>query len=218
MENVGLVSFTEDLLKRGSDLSPKDRKDMANTNLHELAHHWFGNLVTMKWWNDLWLNESFATFVSFLVQTDSEELSYFKNAWVGLTRRKFGGIKADGFSSTHSVRNDIKSLAESEAIFDGISYGKGASYLKQVVKVMGKDNFCTALKAYFQKYKWQNAEYSEFIGTLQEQFDKSQKTSMGANYKFKDWSDSWLTTSGVNTLVPIVKYAQDESIESIEIK
>ena len=168
MENVGLVTFTEDYLKRGSELSPKDRKDMANTNLHELAHHWFGNLVTMKWWSDLWLNESFATFVSFIVQTSSDELAYFTNSWIGLTRRKFGGIKADGFSSTHPVRNDIKSLAESEAIFNGISYGKGAAFLKQAVKVMGKDNFSEALKVYFKRYKWQNAEYSDFISTLKE--------------------------------------------------
>ena len=103
---------------------------LANTNLHELAHHWFGNLVTMKWWNDLWLNESFATYVAYLSMTQIPELKHFKEAWIDFMGRKFRGVGADVLNTTHPICNNIKSVEQAESVFDGISYGKGAAFLK----------------------------------------------------------------------------------------
>jgi len=110
---------------------------LNNVILHELAHQWFGNLVTMKWWNDLWLNESFATYMSYLVQTQTPELKKYKTAWIDFMARKFQGINADILNSTHPVTSGIQSVSEAESVFNGISYGKGASFLKQLNKVMG---------------------------------------------------------------------------------
>ena len=106
------------------------RLKLASTNLHELAHMWFGNLVTMTWWNDLWLNEAFATFMSFLAMSQSEELAHFKDSWIAFLDWKHRGVDGDQLSSTHPVRCHIDSTDEAEALFDGISYGKGAAFLK----------------------------------------------------------------------------------------
>ena len=194
---------------------------LANVNLHELAHHWFGNLVTMKWWNDLWLNESFATYMSYLVQTSSKELAHLGKdggAWMDFMRRKIAGFETDGHSTTHPVRNDVASLAETEAIFDSISYGKGASYLKQVTKMFGRDSLSRALSAYFKKYQWQNAEYKDLIQSFENEFKDKMNQTMGKNLTFSDWSNQWLTSSGVNTLQPIVEYNEDGSIKALSIK
>jgi len=162
---------------------------LTNTILHELAHSWFGNLVTMKWWNDLWLNESFATYMSYLVMTQSPELVKYREAWIDFMGRKFEGINADIIKTTHPVVNYILSVAEAESVFDGISYGKGASFLKQANKVLGQDNLKNALHKYFQKYQWGNTEFADFIGTLQEAYDSKNDTSMGTSFKFNEWSD-----------------------------
>lgn len=217
MENVGCVTFSEDKLKRGQKMTVEDRLKLMNTNLHELAHQWFGNLVTMKWWSDLWLNESFATFTSYLVQTQAEGLERYRGAWTDFMGRKFEGISADGMSSTHPVRNTLTSLEESEAIFDGISYGKGAAFLKQVNKVLGQDVLKSALHKYFGKYKWGNTEFDDFIGSLEAEYELQQDTTMGEHFDFKEWCNSWLKTSGVNTLQPIIEYNSDGSIKSFEI-
>ena len=103
---------------------------LMNTVLHELAHMWFGNCVTMKWWNDLWLNEAFATFLSFLAMELDEGLKQYDTVWVTFQRYKYWGISTDQLSSTHPICTTINSTAEAETLFDGISYGKGASFLK----------------------------------------------------------------------------------------
>jgi aminopeptidase N len=130
MENVGCVTFNEVYLYRGETPSLSKRLRFASTNLHELAHMWFGNLVTMKWWNDLWLNESFATYMSILALDQIPELSYFETHWVTFLSYKFWGISEDQLSNTHPITSFINNTAEAESIFDGISYGKGASFLK----------------------------------------------------------------------------------------
>jgi aminopeptidase N len=218
MENVGCVTFSEERLKRGQTMTLEDRLKLMNTNLHELAHQWFGNLVTMKWWSDLWLNESFATFMSYLVQTQAVGLEQYRGAWTDFMGRKFDGIAADGMSSTHPVRNTLTSLEEAEAIFDGISYGKGAAFLKQVNKVLGQDTLKKALHNYFQMYKWGNTEFNDFIGSLEAEYKLKQDTTMGEHFDFKEWCNSWLKTSGVNTFQPIVEYNADGSIKSLQIQ
>lgn len=190
---------------------------LTNTILHELAHQWFGNLVTMKWWNDLWLNESFATYMSYLVMTQAPELVKYKEAWIDFMGRKFEGINADILKTTHPVVNSIKSVSEAESVFDGISYGKGASFLKQANKVLGQDNMKYALHTYFQKYKWGNTEFADFIGTLQKAYDSKNDTSMGSFFQFTEFCDQWLKSSGVNTLEPHVELNADQSLKDLRI-
>lgn len=217
MENVACVTFNEAELRRGQTMTLDEQLTLTNTILHELAHQWFGNLVTMKWWNDLWLNESFATYMSYLVMTHSPELKKYEHAWIDFMGRKFEGINADILKTTHPVVNNILSVAEAESVFDGISYGKGASFLKQAHKVLGLDNMKNALHLYFQKYKWTNTEFSDFIGTLQTAYDTKNDTSMGAGFQFTEFCDQWLRTSGVNTLEPHVELNANKSLQGIKI-
>ena len=166
MENVACVTFSEGELRRGQTMTVDEKMSLTNTLLHELAHQWFGNLVTMKWWNDLWLNESFATYMSYLVMTQSPELTKYRGAWIDFMGRKFEGINADVLNTTHPVVNNIQSVSEAESVFNGISYGKGASFLKQAHKVLGLETMKKALHVYFQKYKWTNTEFADFINAL----------------------------------------------------
>jgi len=154
MENVGCVTFNENTLFRGQKITLAKRMALHITTLHELAHQWFGNLVTMKWWNDLWLNESFATYMSFLAMSNAPELSYFHGQWIDFMVSKIKGINNDQLNSTHPVMSEIATTNEAESVFDGISYGKGASFLKQVYNVMGYDTMKIALVDYFQKHEW----------------------------------------------------------------
>ena len=130
MENVGCVTYNESYLYRGENPSLAKRLRFSITNLHELAHMWFGNLVTMKWWDDLWLNESFATYMSFRSMASAPELQYFDTVWCTFLQYKFWGISTDQLSSTHPICTEINSTDEAESLFDGISYGKGSSFLK----------------------------------------------------------------------------------------
>lgn len=132
MENAGCVTFSEDLLHRGQTMTDEKRLELQITNLHELAHHWFGNLVTMKWWDDLWLNESFATYMSYLAMDNSPELKDFrgKGVWANLMQEQFEGINSDYKNTTHPIFSEIKAVNDADSVFDGISYGKGASFLK----------------------------------------------------------------------------------------
>lgn len=172
----------------------------------------------MKWWNDLWLNESFATYMSYLVMTRSPELTKYKGAWIDFMGRKFEGINADVLNTTHPVVNNIQSVSEAESVFNGISYGKGASFLKQAHKVLGFETMKKALHIYFQKYKWTNTEFSDFINSLQEAYNTKNDKSMGQNFQFKEWCDQWLKNSGVNTLEPKATYANNNTLTGLKIK
>lgn len=153
MENVGCVTYNEAKLYRGQVRTLAKRLRFAITNLHELAHMWFGNLVTMKWWNDLWLNESFATFMSFLAMESCKEIDYFHpTCWVTFNQYAFWGVATDQMSSTHAICNDIASTEEAESMFDGISYGKGSAWLKQFYKMLGPEVIKNGLHAYFEKH------------------------------------------------------------------
>ena len=134
----------------------------------------------MKWWNDLWLNESFATYMSYIALTEIKDLNqYSKYAWLDFLDTKFEGVSNDQLLSTHPICSDIKSTDQVESIFDGISYGKGASWIKQVHNVFGQDTLKSALHIYFDKYAWKNTELKDFIGSLQEAYEKSGDQSMG---------------------------------------
>ncbi len=187
MENVGCVTFSERLLFRSkvTDLMYELR---ANVILHEMAHMWFGDLVTMKWWDDLWLNESFAEFSATLA---SAEGTRFTGAWTTFSgSRKTWGYMQDQLPTTHPIAADVATLSEAIANFDGISYAKGASVLKQLVAYAGRANFVAAIRAYFAEHGWANATLADLLRAL----EVSSGLSLG------DWAKAWLHTAGPNTL------------------
>jgi len=179
---------------------------------------WFGNLVTMKWWNDLWLNESFATFMSFVALDQAPECEYFKYHWVEFLDDKFWGIRDDTLGTTHPITCDLASTDEAENIFDGISYGKGASWLKQVYNLLGRDIIMKGLARYFSKHAWTNTELKDFVGALNDAYVEHGNQALGADFDLWEWSDQWLSTSGVNILEPVVEYGADGSVAKLQVR
>ena len=222
MENVACVTLAERLLHRDEEITINKKMDTYIVVLHELAHQWFGNLVTMKWWNDLWLNESFATYMSYMALSDFKGTGddFFSYAWLGFLESKFGGIQDDVLQTTHPVCSEIATAEQADSAFDGISYGKGASYLKQVHSIFGKETLKKALNIYFTKYAWKNVDLGDFISSLQEAYDTQHEGGkiMGKDFAISGWSDTWLKTSGVNLLEGIAKYGNNSNIEKFTIK
>ena len=218
MENVGCVTYNEGYLFRGEIPSVAKRLRFASTNLHELAHMWFGSLVTMKWWNDLWLNESFATFMSFVALDQAPEVAYFKTHWVTFLQYKFWGINDDVLPTTHPITCVINATDEAENLFDGISYGKGASFLKQLFNMIGGDVMSKGLGIYFSKHKWQNTELKDFIGAMHDAYLQYGGGALGPDFNLWEWSDTWLSSSGVNILEPVIEWAPNGSITKLQIK
>jgi aminopeptidase N len=187
MENVGCVVISEQFLFRSkvTDLMYEMR---AMVILHEMAHMWFGDLVTMRWWNDLWLNESFAEFCAFLA---TAEATRFTGAWTTFSSlRKNVGYMQDKMPSTHPIATDVKTLTEAIANFDGISYAKGASVLKQLVAYVGRANFFDGIHGYLAEHGWANAALADLLHALEASSGRS----------LADWSRAWLETAGPNTL------------------
>ncbi|MDJ0394470.1 aminopeptidase N [Rhodococcus sp. G-MC3] len=189
MENAGAVTYLEDYVFR-SKVTRASYERRAETVLHEMAHMWFGDLVTMTWWDDLWLNESFATFASVLCQSEATE---YTNAWTTFANvEKAWAYRQDQLPSTHPIAADIPDLAAVEVNFDGITYAKGASVLKQLVAYVGKDDFLAGLRSYFVDHAFGNATFSDLLTALEK--------SSGRD--LSDWGNQWLRTTGLNTLSP----------------
>ncbi|WP_422746173.1 aminopeptidase N [Mycobacterium sp. WMMD1722] len=187
MENAGAVTFLEDYVFR-SKVTRASYERRAETVLHEMAHMWFGDLVTMKWWDDLWLNESFATFASVLCQAESTE---YTEAWTTFANvEKSWAYRQDQLPSTHPVAADIPDLHAVEVNFDGITYAKGASVLKQLVAYVGKESFLAGLRDYFRDHAYGNATFGDLLGAL----EKSSGRDLSG------WGRQWLKTTGLNTL------------------
>ncbi|MCD9458371.1 aminopeptidase N [Marinibactrum halimedae] len=187
MENVGAVTFTERLQPR-REKNTKDRQTMAVVVMHEMAHHWFGDLVTMRWWDDIWLNESFADLMGNFATANATE---YTGAMVTFsTNRKSWGYNEDQWITTHPIVQDIPNTEVVMASIDGITYAKGASSLIQLMHLLGPDTFRQGLVNYFDTYAWKNTELTDFIGSL----------SQAANRDLSQWTDQWLKTSGVNAL------------------
>ena len=187
MENAGCVTFRDEMLFR-SRQTVAAYEQRANTILHEMAHMWFGDLVTMKWWDDLWLNESFAEFAA---HHSSVEATRFTEAWTGFTNnRKNWAYRQDQLPSTHPIAADNYDLQAVEANFDGITYAKGASALKQLVAWVGEKDFFAGLRAYFTKHAFGNTELADLLAELEE----------ASGRELGEWAKEWLQTSGVNTL------------------
>ena len=189
MENAGAVTYLEDYVFR-SKVTRYSYERRAETVLHEMAHMWFGDLVTMTWWDDLWLNESFATFASVLCQSEATE---YTNAWTTFANvEKAWAYRQDQLPSTHPIAADIPDLAAVEVNFDGITYAKGASVLKQLVAYVGKEDFLAGLRSYFVDHAFGNATFSDLLAALEK--------SSGRD--LSDWGNQWLRTTGLNTLSP----------------
>ncbi|KNX36718.1 aminopeptidase N [Luteipulveratus halotolerans] len=205
MENAGCVTFTEVYVFRAK-VSDAIVERRALTILHELAHMWFGDLVTMQWWDDLWLNESFAEWASTTCQAEATQ---WESAWTTFgTAEKAWAYNQDQLSSTHPIAADITDLEAVEVNFDGITYAKGASVLKQLVAYVGREPFVAGLRTYFAKHKWGNTTLRDLLVELE--------ATSGRD--LSQWSQLWLETAGVNTLIPHVETDADGVITSASIE
>ena len=203
MEHPGAVTFVEDYVFR-SEVSEalKERRDL--TILHELAHMWFGNLVTMKWWDDLWLNESFAEFASTYC---SQVATKWTNAWTTFAgAEKAWAYNQDQLPSTHPIVADMVDFDAVQTNFDGITYAKGASVLRQLVAYVGDEAFFAGLRSYFKKYEWSNTQLKDLL----------QELEATSGRELGEFSALWLEKAGVNTLKPVIK--SGPAVESFVIK
>ena len=197
MENAGAVTFREDVLVFRSHMPDKAYLSRANTILHEMAHMWFGDMVTMFWWDDLWLNESFAEWSSYLALSESTR---FKGAWTEFnSARKNWAYRQDQLSSTHPIIADMVDMEAVNANFDGITYAKGASVLHQLVAHVGRPQFIAGLQKYFAKHAWGNTTLNDLLVELESVSGR----------KLDTWVNTWLQTAGVNTLRPQLEIAGD---------
>ncbi|WP_121830271.1 aminopeptidase N [Streptomyces sp. S1] len=194
MENPGLVTFRDEFVFR-SAVTVTERQTRAMVIAHEMAHMWFGDLVTLRWWDDIWLNESFAEYMGY--QTVNEACSdLFPDTWVdfGVTRKAWG-YEADQRPSTHPVAPDPEAVPDTASAllnFDGISYAKGASALRQLVAWLGEKDFLAGINIHFKRHKFGNATLADFIDNLAAATDRD----------VHGWAEQWLRTTGVDTLTP----------------
>ena len=204
MENAGCVTFTEAYVFR-AQVTDAIRERRVVTVLHELAHMWFGDLVTMHWWNDLWLNESFAEWASTLATAEATE---WKGAWTTFqAMEKTWAYRQDQLPSTHPIVAEIRDLEDVQVNFDGITYAKGGSVLKQLVAWVGLEAFMQGVGAYFEKHAWGNTELADLLAELE----------AASGRDLGEWSRLWLETAGVNTLRPRLETTQDGIITSFDI-
>ncbi|MEN9882290.1 MAG: hypothetical protein RI916_717, partial [Actinomycetota bacterium] len=197
MENAGAITFREEVLVFRSHMPDKAYLSRANTILHEMAHMWFGDMVTMFWWDDLWLNESFAEWASYLALSESTR---FNGAWTEFnSARKNWAYRQDQLSSTHPIIADMVDMEAVNANFDGITYSKGASVLHQLVAHVGRPQFIAGLQKYFAKHAWGNTTLNDLLVELES----------ASGRKLDSWVNTWLQTAGVNTLRPQLEMAGD---------
>lgn len=203
MENAGCVTFRDQYVFR-SDPTDWQLESRTNTILHELAHMWFGDLVTMQWWDDLWLNESFAEFMAHLATAEATE---WTDAWVGFMGRKEWGMAQDQKPSTHPVKADMRDLNDVEVNFDGITYAKGAAVLRQMVSYVGRDNFFEGLGRYLTKHAWGNAQLQDLLSELEATSGRDMKR----------WTKVWVEEAGVTTLRPEISIGDDGKIKELSV-
>ncbi|SDR75196.1 aminopeptidase N [Corynebacterium timonense] len=189
MENAGAVTFRDEYVFT-SEPTPHRIERRNDTILHEMAHMWFGDLVTMQWWDDLWLNESFATWSAAIAQT---EIGEYANAWVTFAAvEKAWAYSQDQLPSTHPIAADAPDIETAEQNFDGITYAKGASVLKQLQAYVGRDEFFAGVREHFRNHAFANATFDDLLSALE--------TSSGRD--LSSWSEQWLRTTGVSRLYP----------------
>ncbi|KUH36477.1 MULTISPECIES: aminopeptidase N [Streptomyces] len=207
MENAGAVTIRDQYVFR-SKVTDAAYEVRAETILHELAHMWFGDLVTMEWWNDLWLNESFATYTSIACQAAAPG-SRWPHSWTTFANSmKTWAYRQDQLPSTHPIMAEIRDLDDVLVNFDGITYAKGASVLKQLVAYVGTDAFFQGVQAYFKRHAFGNTRLSDLLGALEETSGRD----------LRHWSKKWLETAGINILRPVVDTGSDGLITSFAVK
>jgi aminopeptidase N len=205
MENFGCIVHAEQHYIFRSQVTDYEYENRANTITHEMAHMWFGDLVTMRWWDDLWLNESFAEWASHWCNANA---SRFTDAWTTfLSIRKNWGYRQDQLSSTHPVYCEMPDVAAVEVNFDGITYAKGASVIKQLVAYVGIDAFRNGLRAYFARHAWGNATFDDLLTALE----------AASGVQLREFSAQWLKTAQVNTLQPEVSLGPDGAYASVAV-
>lgn len=205
MENPGLVTFTEAYVFR-TKATEAQYEARANTILHEMAHMWFGDLVTMRWWDDLWLKESFADYMGALAV---DEATGWTNSWVSFAnRRKAWAYVQDQLPTTHPIVADIPDLEAAKQNFDGITYAKGASVLKQLVAYVGFEPFINASRAYFARHAYGNTTLADLLDVLAEASGRD----MG------HWAQLWLQTAGVPVLEVDAETAENGTFEAVTVR
>ncbi|HLD57730.1 MAG TPA: aminopeptidase N [archaeon] len=204
MENVAAITFSEHYLFR-HEPTRTERSRLANVILHEMVHMWFGDLVTMKWWDDLWLNESFADFLSYFGMANATE---FVDAWQLFYARKAWAYYQDQLVTTHPIAADAPDTEIAFTNFDGISYSKGAAVLKQLLYFLGEDVFKKGLGLYFKKHQWRNTVLKDFLDAMTE----------ASGIDLTDWSRIWLETTGVNSIEAVYEADNAGSIKSFSLK
>ena len=204
MENAGCVTLRDEYLPR-SRQSRSFFEFRASVITHEMAHMWFGDLVTMKWWDDLWLNESFAEWACYWCEAEATE---YTDAWTGFANaRKQTGYRADQLPSTHPIAADNVDLHAVEVNFDMITYAKGASVLKQLVAWVGLDAFVAGIRQYFKDHAFGNTEFSDLLAALEK----------SSGRELTSWAQEWLQTAGVNTLAPSFELDADGNYASFSV-
>ena len=204
MENAGAVTFLEDYVFR-SRVTDARYERRAETILHEMAHMWFGDLVTMRWWDDLWLNESFATYASVYCQANATK---WTDAWTTFANvEKAWALRQDQLPSTHPIAADMVDIQAVEVNFDGITYAKGASVLKQLAAYVGVDSFFAGVRAYFKENAFGNTELKDLFKHLE----------AASGRDLSGWSREWLETTGVNTMRPEFEVDADGNFTSFAI-
>ena len=205
MENAGAVTLRDEYLPRSRQ--PRSFYEFrASVILHEMAHMWFGDLVTMKWWDDLWLNESFAEWACYHAEVLATE---FTDSWTGFANaRKITGYTQDQLPTTHPIAADNHDLQAVEVNFDMITYAKGASVLKQLVAWVGLEPFLSGLRSYFKEFAYGNATFDDLLRHLE----------AASGRELQGWAAEWLQTAGVNTLSPEFTLAADGTYESLAIR
>ena len=203
MENVAAVTFSENYISRG-EKSTQAKMSLANVIAHEMAHMWFGDLVTMRWWNGLWLNESFATYMANLAV---DKASDFENLWdVFYSGTKQWAYRSDDSVNTHAIELPVPSTGDALTNFDGITYGKGASVLKQLPFYLGEENFRVGVSNYLKKFSYKNTDLDDFIGEL----------GKAAGKDMTQWTQDWLYNAGLNT-IKVNYQCTDGKVDSFSI-
>ena len=204
MENPGCVTFTEDYIYRGK-VTQAAYESRAVVILHEMAHMWFGDLVTMQWWDDLWLKESFADFMGSFAAVGATR---FADSWITFAnRRKASAYRADQLPSTHPITADIRDLQDAKLNFDAITYTKGASVLKQLVAYAGQDAFLEGARRYFKRHAYGNTRLADLLAVLEDTSGRDLAT----------WSRVWLQSAGVNVLTPQVTLDAAGRVEELAV-
>ncbi|MGB0189705.1 MAG: aminopeptidase N, partial [Nocardioides sp.] len=205
MENAGAVTLRDEYLPRSRQ--PRSFYEFrASVILHEMAHMWFGDLVTMKWWDDLWLSESFAEWACYHAEVEATE---YDDAWTGFANaRKQTGYRQDQMPSTHPIAADNHDLHAVEVNFDMITYAKGASVLKQLVAWVGIEDFIAGLRQYFKDFAFGNSEFKDLLAALEK----------ASGRELTGWAQEWLQTAGVNTLSPEIELDADGAYSRVAVR